>query len=182
MAEDLPPENPPAPDQEAANKANADFVQRNLTQSTIALVIISIGSQLYSDTSQTFLSYMVNTNAGISYLLSGVMYAIYVVLSAIFYILWGAISDNLRTRFGRRIPLISTGSVMTGILVYFFVFSQNLIWLFIDWGILISFVNSMTKVTGSLTADLIPLERRGRVNTILQVVTPLGSNCKRLGS
>ncbi|HMF34755.1 MAG TPA: MFS transporter [Candidatus Lokiarchaeia archaeon] len=175
MAQDLPTENPPVPDREAAIKANADFVQRNFTQSTIALVFIAIGSQLYSDTSQTFLSYMINTNTGISYLLSGIMYAIYVVLSAIFYILWGAISDNLRTRFGRRIPLITTGSVATGILVYFFVFSQNLLWLFIDWGILISFVNSMTKVSGSLTADLIPLEKRGRVNMILQVVTPIGS-------
>ncbi len=167
--------SPPVSGGSPDSSSSAEFVQRFLKRSTIALCILSVGSQLWSDVSQSFLSYVVHHNAGYSFLTSGIMSAIYSIVSAIFFILWGAISDNLRTRFGRRIPLIFSGMIGTAILVIFFVFSNNLIWLIIDWGILIAVVNSMTKVTGSLTADIVPLERRGRVNTLVQVLTPLGS-------
>src|SRR5271157_578593 len=175
MQEDSPAENQAVHAGEPAARGNAEFVQKYFKRSSIALVIITIGGQLFSDTQQTFLAYVAHNGAGYSFLDSGIMSAMYAIISAVFFILWGAISDNLRTRFGRRIPLIVSGTVITGILVIFFVYSRNFVWLVIDWGILIAIANSMTKVTGSLTADLIPLERRGRVNTVLQIVTPLGS-------
>ncbi len=169
------PGNPPVIGKSPDSSSSADLIQKFVKRSTIALCVMSVGSQLWSDVSQSFLAYVVRQNTGYPFIVIGIMSAIYAIVSAVFFLLWGAVSDNLRTRFGRRIPLIFSGIVGTAILVIFFVTSNNLIWLIIDWGILIAVVNSMTKVTGSLTADIIPSEKRGRVNTLVQVLTPLGS-------
>jgi MFS family permease len=141
----------------------------------LALAIISVGSQLFTEISGTFIPTIIHYNAGYPYQTAGIINAIYSILGIVFFIVFGAISDNLRTRFGRRIPLIFLGMVSTALFTFIFPLNMSFLWLLIDGGILIAITNSLIQMWKSLVPDLIPLERRGRINTLLTVMTPIGS-------
>ena len=72
-------------------------------------------------------------------------------------------------------PLILAGMVLTGLFTFIFPLNIGFLWLLVDVGILIAITNSLTQMWKSLVPDLIPLERRGRINTLLTVMTPIGS-------
>ncbi|HME56015.1 MAG TPA: MFS transporter [Candidatus Lokiarchaeia archaeon] len=160
---------------DASSPTELDQANRPLGRSIVALCILGVGGQLFTEISGTFFSTIIHFGAGIPYKYTAYMNAAFLILGVVCYILFGAISDNLRTRFGRRMPLVFIGVVSTAVLTYLFTVSTNFLWLFIDGGILIAITNSMTRVSSSLTADLLPQEKRGRINTLLTVMTPIGS-------
>jgi len=141
----------------------------------LALCIIAIGGQLFTEISGTFFSTIIHFEAGFSYADAAIINAVFLILGMVCYVVFGAISDNLRTRFGRRVPLIFIGMVSSALLTFLFVMSMDFLWLFIDGGISIAITGSLIRISNSLTPDLIPLEKRGRVNTLLTVMTPIGS-------
>jgi MFS family permease len=77
------------------------------------------------------------------------------VFGAIFFILWGAISDNIRSKYGRRKPILIIGMLSSAF--FFFLYSaMNLYigFLIID-GIILAFTGNMMWATRhSLTPDL----------------------------
>lgn len=154
---------------------DSNQVKQPLGRSIVALCILSVGGQLFSDISGTFFSTIIHFSNGLPFLVGGVINAVYLILGMVCYLVFGAISDNLRTRFGRRKPLIFIGNMATALLTFLFVMTTNFLWLFLDGGVLIAIANSMTKVSSSLTADVLPFEKRGRINTLLTVMTPIGS-------
>jgi MFS family permease len=141
----------------------------------VGLCILSVAGQLFTEISGTFFPTIVVFSHGFSYEFAGIINAVFNVLVAACFIVFGAVSDNIRSRFGRRVPLITAGTVITALLTYLFVLSDNFLWLLIDGGVMIAITSSLMKISGCLTPDLIPLERRGRVNTLLTVMTPVGS-------
>jgi MFS family permease len=141
----------------------------------LGLCVLSVGGQLFTELSSTFFTNIAVKGAGFTYAVAGTINAVFNVLVTICFIVFGAVSDNVRSRFGRRVPLITAGIVTTALLTYLFVVTTNFLWLFVDWGILMGITSSLTKLGSCLTADLIPLERRGRINTLLTVMTPFGS-------
>jgi MFS family permease len=149
---------------------------RVLKRWILALCIISVGSQLFTEISGTFLPTIVRVNGGYPYATAGIINAVFNVLGIVFFIVFGAVSDNLRSKYGRRVPLIFLGMVSTALFTFIFPLSMNFIWLLIDGGILIAITNSLIQMWKSLVPDLIPLERRGRINTLLTVMTPVGSS------
>lgn len=150
-------------------------VHRPLRRWILALCIIAIGSQLFTEISGTFFSTIIHFEAGLPYVYAAIINTVFLILGMVCYIVFGALSDNLRTRFGRRVPLIFIGMVSSALLTFLFVMSTDFLWLFIDGGILIAITSSLIRISSSLTPDLIPLEKRGRVNTLLTVMTPIGS-------
>lgn len=73
-------------------------------------------------------------------------------------------------------PFLFVGMVSTAFLTFLFPMSTNFLWLFIDGGVLIAITSSLILVGQyCLVPDLIPPERRGRINTLLTVMTPIGS-------
>ncbi len=159
----------------AISKTSPIEAHRVLRRWIFALCIIAIGGQLFTEISGTFFSTIVHFEAGFPYAVAGIINSVFSVLGMVCYIVFGAISDNLRTRFGRRVPLIFIGMVSTALLTFLFVMSTDFLWLLVDGGILIAITSSLIRISNSLTPDLIPLEKRGRVNTLLTVMTPVGS-------
>jgi MFS family permease len=54
--------------------------------------------------------------------------------------------------------------------------STDYVWLFLNYGILTAIAGNLARGgSAALTPDLIPLEKRGRVNTLITVMTNLGS-------
>lgn len=112
---------------------------------------------------------------GYPYETAGIINAVFNILGMVFFIVFGAISDNMRSRFGRRVPLIFFGMLLTALFTFIFPLSTSFLWLILNGGILIAITNSLIQMWKSLVPDLIPLEKRGRVNTLLTVMTPIGS-------
>lgn len=110
--------------------------------------------------SNTQMSYMVSTSA---------------IMGTIAFIFWASISDNLRTKLGRRIPIYVGGAVLTAVFVLLFGVSTNLIWLIVCDGIIIGFTSNMFHCTSrALIPDLFPKHKRGHVNFYMQIASGIG--------
>lgn len=141
---------------------------------TFALCIFTAGGFTFNELSNIFSKYT-EIVSGTSTLGWGVISGIASIVGAVFYLIWSTISDNLRTRMGRRLPLMLIGGLSSSVLAILFTFGSNYTWLLIDGGILMAITRSMSGPSRSLTPDLIPQEKRGRINTLLTLMTNLGS-------
>ena len=131
-----------------------------LKQWTIALCIFTAGTFVFNEVASGWFGSYVYFIAGTELVWWGLITLIGSIVGAIFYLIWSTISDNLRTRLGRRIPLILAGGLITAGLTVLFIVSDNIVWLLIDGGILMAISRSMLSSGRSLTPDLIPQELR----------------------
>jgi MFS family permease len=159
----------------SAQEVPLESPRRLIIRWTIALCIFTAGGFAFSElVTNLFSSYTVLI-AGSGLVGWGFISGIGAIVGAVMYLVWSTISDNLRTRWGRRIPLMLIGGVSTAGLAILFAMSRDYLWLLLDGGILLAITRSMFGPSRSLRADLIPQERRGRTNTILTLMTNLGS-------
>ncbi|NVM35983.1 MAG: MFS transporter, partial [Candidatus Lokiarchaeota archaeon] len=142
----------------------------------LALCLLAFGTTLYSEIEGQWLSSFARTIGNVSYFSVSIMVALAGIFGTIFYLVWGAISDNLRTNRGRRIPIILIGMVATAGLMIFFISTTYFLLLLFIGGFLLAITSNMFHVTNkSLIGDLIPIEKRGRINSILFIFTNMGS-------
>jgi DHA1 family multidrug resistance protein-like MFS transporter len=141
----------------------------------LGLCIFTAGGFVFNEISAGWFSSYAHFIAGSELVGWGLISLIGSIMSAIFYLIYGAISDNLRTKMGRRIPLILIGCLSSAVLTFLFTLGDNYWWLLIDAGILLAITRNMLSPGRSLTPDLIPQEKRGRVNTLLTIMTNVGS-------
>ncbi len=93
----------------------------------------------------------------------------------IFLIIFGTLSDNTRSRWGRRRPYLLFG-VIAGITMYAYAFSPNFWWCFFLDAIVIGVVsNAFYAAQRVLIPDIIELEHRGRANGVAQIMSLFGS-------
>jgi MFS family permease len=98
------------------------------------------------------------------------------IIGTIFFILWGVISDNLRTKLGRRLPLILVGCFGTAVFLCLVVLTQVEVFVFLLVGVLIAITSNCLHMSNKvLVPDLIPKEKRGRVNLFVNIGAQLAS-------
>ncbi|MHA1791986.1 MAG: MFS transporter [Promethearchaeota archaeon] len=99
------------------------------------------------------------------------MSTISAVMGLIFLLVWGAISDKTRTKWGKRRPFL-LGGIAGGLAMIFYIFSNNF-WLcfFFDVVIIGIFMNMVLAANKALIPDLTVPEERGRVNSYIGVVS-----------
>ena len=142
----------------------------------LALCFLAFGTTLYSETEGQWFSSFASVIANMSYFGVSTMVALAGIFGTIFYLVWGAISDNLRTNLGRRIPIILIGMVSTAGLMILYILTTYFLLLLVIGGFLLAITSNMFHVTNkSLIGDLIPIEKRGRINSILFIATNMGS-------
>ena len=87
---------------------------------------------------------------------------------------WGIISDNTRSKYGRRRPYLLF-SIFAGIGMILASFSNNYILLVIYDVLLIGITaNAVSVASRALIPDVVALEQRGRANGIVQAVSYIG--------
>lgn len=105
----------------------------------------------------------------------GIMVSSSATMGLIFLFVWGVISDNTRSRFGRRRPYILVGGILMGLGLIAFGYSPDYFWCFIiDVVIIGIFSNMFYAAQRVLVPDLIEIEYRGRVNAITSIMTVFG--------
>jgi MFS family permease len=149
---------------------------RSLGAWIFALAILSFGGQIYTEITGDWFPTFIHYTAGYPYVYWGYVSATSSIIGAVFFIIFGAVSDNMRSRYGRRIPFMVIGGVVISVLCALFVQSTNYFLLFLNYGILTAIAGGFARAgSAALTPDLIPLEKRGRVNTLITVMSNLGS-------
>jgi MFS family permease len=87
---------------------------------------------------------------------------------------WGIISDNTRSKFGRRRPFLLF-SIIAGLGMILAAYSNNYVLLVIFDVLLIGITaNAVSVASRALIPDVARLEQRGRANGIVQAVSYLG--------
>ncbi|MBY9010007.1 MAG: MFS transporter [Candidatus Lokiarchaeota archaeon] len=103
-----------------------------------------------------------------------VMVSLSATMGLITMFIWGIVSDNTRSKFGRRRPYLLLG-VVAGIAMVFYGFSFNYyLCLIIDVLIIGIASNAFLLAERSLIPDTIEVEKRGRANGIINSISYIG--------
>ena len=90
-------------------------------------------------------------------------------------LMWGILSDNTRSKYGRRRPYLLFGGVIAGIAMITYAFAPNYLWcIFIDVIIIGIASNAYYVSERALIPDNVDLEYRGRANGIKNAIGFIG--------
>ncbi|TXT62413.1 MAG: membrane protein of unknown function [Promethearchaeota archaeon] len=104
-----------------------------------------------------------------------IMVSLNAAIGIVSYLVLGAISDNIRTKFGRRKPVLVMGLLLSSFFIIMFSLSKNyLICLLLDGIILGITGNMMWSSWQPLIADLTTPRSRGKVNSNIFIFISLG--------
>lgn len=156
------------------NQEIESLQKRRYMQSIVAMTIIWAAVAFYGQTeSQWFNNYVVNGIIGTGYSDRQMswMVSTSAFVGTFAFIYWGILSDNIRTKYGKRVPIYIIGAVLTAIFVILFGQGTSLAWLIICDGIFIGITSNMFHCTNRvLIPDIFPMEKRGHVNFIKEMV------------
>lgn len=103
------------------------------------------------------------------------MVSLSATMGLIIMIVWGVISDNTRTKFGRRKPYLLFGGIVAGIAMMLYGLSGNyILCLIIDVLIIGLASNAFLVAERSLIPDTFEVEKRGRANGIANSISYIG--------
>lgn len=103
------------------------------------------------------------------------MVSLSAIMGLIIMIVWGIISDNTRSKFGRRRPFLLIGGIVAGIGMMFYGLSLNYyICLIIDVVIIGAASNAFLVAERALIPDTVDVEKRGRANGIINSISYIG--------
>jgi len=133
----------------------------------IVIGILNFGAQQFGYMEAEFLNTYIDHVLDLPYIFIGIMVASSATMGLIFLFVWGILSDNTRSKFGRRRPYLLIAGIVLGISFIVFGFSPDYIWVYIIDVIIIGIAsNAFYAAQRVLVPDLVELEHRGRVNAI----------------
>jgi len=132
------------------------------------------GALIFSYFESNFLNTYLDHVLELSPLHIAVMVSLSAFIGLTFLPLWGIISDNTRTKYGRRRPFLPLG-IIAGAAMIIYAFSEAYVWCVILDAVIIGiFSNALYAGQRTLVPDLVDIEYRGRVNGIVNILGSLG--------
>lgn len=142
---------------------------------TLLIGLLFAADQVYGFVEQNFFNTYLNHVLGLPGIYVSIMVASSATMGVIFLLVWGIISDNTRSKLGRRRPYLLIGGVITGTFAVVYAFSPNFFWAyFIDVIILGIFSNAYFAAERAVIPDTIEQEYRGRANGIITAIGNIG--------
>ncbi|MBD3194747.1 MAG: MFS transporter [Candidatus Lokiarchaeota archaeon] len=145
----------------------------------VLIQVIVIGVLWLADTffyffeQNIFNTYVTNV-LQLDYLYVSLMVGLSAIVGLIFNFSWGIISDNTRSKYGRRRPFLLF-SLIAGPGMIIAAFSNNYVLLVIFDVLLIGITaNAVSIASRALIPDVVELKKRGRANGIVQAVSYIG--------
>jgi MFS family permease len=108
--------------------------------------------------------------------LVGVLGILGAALSLVANIVFGALSDLTRSRFGARTPWVIVGSVATAVGLYGLSTASTPTGLILWWGFYMLFLNSIIAPMVAVISDSVPEKYRGTVSAIYGVSLTVGAS------
>jgi len=102
------------------------------------------------------------------------MVSVSAIFGLIFVLVFGTLSDNHRSKFGRRRPFMLFG-IIAGVAMAVYGFSPDYWWCFVLDAIIIGIAsNAFYAAIRPLIPDIIPIEERGKANSIVTIFSTIG--------
>ncbi|MFW9821578.1 MAG: MFS transporter [Candidatus Thorarchaeota archaeon] len=143
---------------------------------TILLIgIITFGIQVFGYMEAELLNTFIDHVLNLEYVFIGIMVSFSAIMGLTFLFVWGVVSDNTRSKFGRRRPFLFVGGIICGISIIVFGFSSSYIMVFIIDVLIIGIAsNAYYSAQKVLVPDLVEKEYRGRVNGMVNMLGIFG--------
>ncbi len=137
--------------------------------------ITTLGAQVFGYMESQLLNTYIDHVLRLDYIFISIMVSCSAVMGLIFNFVFGVLSDNTRSRFGRRAPYLLFGGIGSGIALILFGFSKDYAWCFVlDVGVIGVASNAYYAAQRVYVPDLVDLEHRGRVNAIMSTMSIIG--------
>ncbi len=141
----------------------------------LLLGLMGVGAQIFGYFEAQLLNTYIDHVLGLEPIFIAIMVSSSAVMGLIFLFVFGIISDNTRSRFGRRRPYLLFGGLIMGIGIILFSLSTTFFWCyFLDVVIIGIASNAYYAAQRVLVPDLVELKYRGRVNGIVNILSFLG--------
>jgi len=151
-------------------KTFSKFIRRQV----LLIGLLYMGDYLFFFFEQNYFNTYIDHVLFLPELYISVMVSLSATVGLIAMIVWGIMSDNTRTKFGRRRPFLLMG-IVAGIAMMFYGLSLNyFICLTIDVFIIGIASNAFLVAERSLIPDTIELEKRGRANGLINSISYIG--------
>ncbi|MFW9903242.1 MAG: MFS transporter [Candidatus Thorarchaeota archaeon] len=145
-----------------------------LIQSLIIGILFG-GENIFGFFEQNFMNTYLKHVLGLPEFNISIMVSLSALVGLIMNITFGILSDNSRSRFGRRRPFFLIGGIFSGCFMILYAFSENFLMALVIDGIIIGIFSNAYYVTGrSLIPDTVDVEYRGRANGIISIIGYIG--------
>ncbi|MFO8019739.1 MAG: MFS transporter [Promethearchaeia archaeon] len=136
----------------------------------ILIGLLGAGATVFGFYEGSFFNTYIDHVLELPYIYIGFMVSVSAIFGLIFVLVFGTLSDNCRSKLGRRRPYMIFGGVIAGTAMCVYPFSPNYWWCFVLDAIIIGiFSNMFYGATRPLIPDLIKINRRGRANAIVSI-------------
>nr|MDO8086153.1 MFS transporter [Candidatus Sigynarchaeum springense] len=152
-------------------------------QLVAVIAICALGAQIFGYMEQQLLNTYIDHVLRMDTIFIGIMVSFSAVFGLVFMFVFGVLSDNTRSRFGRRRPYLLLGGLIAGIAIITFGFSHVIfrqtiiayIFCFVLDVVVIGIAsNSYYAAQRVQVPDLIEQRYRGRVNSIVNLMSLIG--------
>jgi len=158
---------------EKTEKKNS--LPRGILIQSILIGILFGGENIFGFFEQNFMNTYLKHVLGLPEFNVSIMVSLSALVGLIMNLSWGILSDNSRTRFGRRRPFFLIGGIFSGCFMILYAFSENFWMALIIDALIIGIFSNAYYVTGrSLIPDTVDVEYRGRANGIINIVGYIG--------
>ena len=141
-------------------------ISREMLFQIVIISIMNVGSSIFFSFEGTVFNSYVRFVLDHTYFYVAIMVSLSATMGLIFWFVFGIISDNTRSKWGRRRPYMLLGPV-AGVSMILFAFSPNFYWcLFFDVVIIGIFANAHLAAEESVLPDVVDKQYRGRANAI----------------
>lgn len=152
-------------------KVFSKFFRRNM----ILIGLLSMGDKLFFFFEQNYFNTYLDHVLFLPPLYISIMVSLSATMGLIMMIVWGIFSDSTRTKFGRRRPYLLFGGIVAGIAMILYGLSMNyILCLIIDVVIIGLASNAFLLAERSLIPDTIEVEKRGKANGIINLISYIG--------
>lgn len=130
-----------------------------------------VESQLFN----SYLEHVILRDFILRWILIGTMVILSATAGLITQLVFGILSDNTRSRFGRRRPWLLSGGIIAGIAMIFFAFTFDYVTALILDVIVVAIGSNMYYIAQrAFIPDLVDVEHRGRANGIANILGVIG--------
>lgn len=147
---------------------------RSLKRQVFLIGLLFMGEYIFFFFEQNYFNTFLDHVLFLPEIYISIMVSLSATMGLIIMPFWGILSDNTRSKYGRRRPYLLVG-IGAGIAMIFFGFSLNYyVCLIIDVLIIGIASNSFLLAERSLIPDIIEVEKRGRANGIINSISYIG--------
>ncbi len=171
-----------APDKNS-HKLRTKVFSKTLRNQILLIGLLYMGDQIFGFFEQNYLNTYLDQVLHLESLYITLMVSLSAVAGLIMNFVWGTLSDNTRSRWGRRRPylLMGLGAGITMILFSFTIdlaggdfFGAYILCLIFDVVIIGITSNAYYAADRALVPDTVDLPRRGRANAIIDIIGYIG--------